>query len=73
MYFMKKFNGRHSLYIWTYQTEQITPECGLVGFDKPGLVWCKTNDQTAFSLTSTNAQFAKPVRNQTRFVQDKQT
>ena len=28
-------------------------------FGRPVSVWCKTNDQTVFSLTSTNAWFAE--------------
>ena len=32
----------------------------------------KTNDQTAFSLVSTNGEFARLVSNQTRFDQNKQ-
>ena len=63
-------------FIWTCirtcQTDQTT---WFGRLDKPVLVWCLTNDQIAFSFTSTNMWFSKPVRKQSSsmFGQNKQT
>ena len=62
MNFMKKFCGRHFISSEHILGHTKPNQPSVVG--KPVLVWCKTNDQTVFNLTSTNGQFTKPVRNQ---------
>ena len=57
MNFIKKFCGHHFI-----SSEHIlghTKPTNRGWFGKPVLVWCKTNDQTVFNLTSTNGQFAE--------------